>query len=196
VPPSAAQRGQAQYSILHEASYFLGAGAGNAGGDDWYTVIAHWVSNAWAAVVTWSKKVFAAVMKWAHETIPVVTDWLANAVTSASQPIKEHPHATLIVSASIFLGPQILLLPLLILQGIFLLLLSIIGFGASGIVGGSLAARYQSLCYGGNTPASSLFAIFQSIGMKYHIVTLSNWILGTIRLLAGLVFIYVMILLW
>ncbi|KAJ6585550.1 hypothetical protein B0H19DRAFT_424070 [Mycena capillaripes] len=164
--------------------------------DDWYTVFTHWVSNVWAAVMTWFKKVFEVVMKWTHETIPVVTAWLTDAMTSASQPIKEHPHATLIISASIFLGPQILLLPLLILQGIFFLLLSMIGFGASGIVGGSPAARYQSLCYGGNTPASSLFAIFQSIGMKYHIVTLSNWVLAMIRLLAGLVFVYVMILLW
>jgi hypothetical protein len=56
---------------------------------------------------------------------------------------------------------------------------------------GSPAARYQSLCYGGNTPASSLFAILQSIGMKYHTVTLSNWVLATIRLLAGLLFVYV-----
>ncbi|KAJ7364824.1 hypothetical protein DFH08DRAFT_278070 [Mycena albidolilacea] len=103
----------------------------------------------------------------------------------------EHPHTALVVSGFIFLGPQILLLPLMIIQAVFLLILAILGFGASGVVGGSPAARYQSLCYGGNTPASSLFAILQSIGMKYHTVTLSNWVLATIRLLAGLLFVYV-----
>lgn len=51
---------------------------------------------------------------------------------------------------------------------------------------GSRTARHQSLCYGGNTPASSLFAILQSIGMKYHAVTLGSWILATVRLGAGL----------
>jgi hypothetical protein len=98
----------------------------------------------------------------------------------------------------------------MIIQAVFLLILAILGFGAGGVVGGpsnhiihllflsdiwyllgSPAARYQSLCYGGNTPASSLFAILQSIGMKYHTVTLSNWVLATIRLLAGLLFVYV-----
>ncbi|KAJ7813438.1 hypothetical protein B0H13DRAFT_2141984 [Mycena leptocephala] len=132
-------------------------------------------------------------MNWAHDAFPVVINWLADAAITASQPLKAHPHAALVVSASIFLGPQILLLPLFILQAVFFLLLTILGFGASGVVGGSPAARYQSLCYGGNTPASSLFAILQSIGMKYHALTLSNWVVATIRLVAGLVFIYVVL---
>ncbi|KAJ6453070.1 hypothetical protein C8R45DRAFT_1039414, partial [Mycena sanguinolenta] len=125
-------------------------------------------------------------MKWTHDTFPVFVAWLGN----AAEPIKEHPQITVIVSAFIFLGPQILLFPLLVIQAIFLFLLAIIGFGARGIVGGSPAANYQSLCYGGNTPASSLFAILQSIGMKYHAVTLSNWVLAIIRLLAGVIFVY------
>lgn len=56
---------------------------------------------------------------------------------------------------------------------------------------GSPAALYQSLCYGGNTPSASLFAILQSIGMKYHAVTLGSWLLAVVRLIAALVFLYV-----
>ncbi|KAJ7643624.1 hypothetical protein FB45DRAFT_895602 [Roridomyces roridus] len=91
------------------------------------------------------------------------------------------------------LGPQILMLPLLIIQAIFLLLLTLLGFSIRGIVAGSPAASYQSLCYGGNTPAASLFAILQSIGMKYHAVTSGNWVLAVVRLFAGVVFVYVVL---
>jgi len=182
----------AQYSIFHEtSSYFLSVAP--SGGDDWYTRITHWLSNAWTAIVAWVKQSFTAVMNWIRETYPVVIAWLADAAASASLPIKAHPHATLVVSGLILLGPHVLMLPLFILHAIFLLLLTVLGFGARGIVGGSPAARYQSMYYGGNTPASSLFAILQSIGMKYQTVTLGNWVLAVIRLGAGIVFVYVVL---
>ncbi|KAF8215179.1 hypothetical protein K438DRAFT_1800834 [Mycena galopus ATCC 62051] len=185
------------YFILHEASYLFGEHA--QAEEDYYTIIARWVSRIWVVIVTWFQESFAAIMKWAHDTIPVIMAWLGDASASASQPIKEHPKATLIVSGFIFLGPQVLLLPLIIMQAVFLLILTILGFGARGIVRDSPAASYQSLCYGGNTPASSLFAILQSIGMRYHTVTLGNWVLATIRLLVGVLFVYAalgMILWW
>ncbi|KAJ7490642.1 hypothetical protein FB451DRAFT_1220570 [Mycena latifolia] len=193
-----------QYGLPVASNYF---DPYTGGGDDGpydhfaniYAVIIHWISHTSGVVVNWLKNAFAFVGKWAHDTMPVVGAWLADAASTTSQPVKEHRHATLLISALIFLGPQIILLPLLILQGVFLMLLAVLGFGVRGIVGGSPAARYQSLCYGGNTPASSVFAIFQSIGMKYHQVTLSHWVLAIIRLLAGLLFVYVvlgMIWLW
>ncbi|KAF7348145.1 hypothetical protein MSAN_01767400 [Mycena sanguinolenta] len=175
----------AQYSILHQVLHVE-----QVDGDDYYTIIARWISHTWAVLVAWLKDIFSAVVKWTHDTFPVFVAWLGNALSSAAQPIKDHPQTSVIVSGFIFLGPQVLLFPLLIIQAIFLFLLAIIGFRARGIVRGSLAANYQSLCYGGNTPASSLFAILQSIGMKYHALTLSNWVLAIIRLLAGLIFIY------
>ncbi|KAJ7621875.1 hypothetical protein DFH06DRAFT_767353 [Mycena polygramma] len=174
-----------QYTILHE--YILRAG--NSGNGDRYTIIVRWVSHTWAVLLAWLKKASTATMNWINDALPVVAAWM----TEALQPLKAHPHIALIVSASIFLGPQILLLPLFILQAVFFLLLAVIGFGAGGIVGGSPAARYQSMCYGGNTPASSLFAILQSIGTKYHAVTLGNWVLAIVRLGAGLVFVYVLL---
>ncbi|KAK7048715.1 hypothetical protein R3P38DRAFT_2871094 [Favolaschia claudopus] len=159
--------------------------------DDYYTTIVRWLSQAWTAVVAFVKENFNASVKFIKENFPAVLAWLSGAFEYLSQPIKAHPHASLIISAFIFLGPQILLLPLIILHAVFILIFAAIGFGARGIVGGSPAAQYQSLYYGGNTPAGSLFAIFQSIGMKYHVVTLSHWILACIRLLAGGIFVYV-----
>ncbi|KAJ7456724.1 hypothetical protein B0H11DRAFT_223198 [Mycena galericulata] len=148
--------------------------------------IAQWFSDVFTAVVKWLNKAFTATLDWINDNWP-------DAANAAVQPLKEHPRVALLISALIFLGPQILLLPLLILQGVFLLVLTLLGFGVQGIIGGSPAAGYQSLCYGGNTPAASLFAILQSIGMKYHVVTLGNWVLAIVRLLAGLVFLYVVL---
>ncbi|KAF7373688.1 hypothetical protein MSAN_00579800 [Mycena sanguinolenta] len=159
-------------------------------GDDWYTTFARWISRIWAVLVAWLKAIFSPIVKWVYDIFPVFLTWLGNALFSAAQPIKDRPLIFAIVSGVIFLGPQILLLPLIIIWAVFLLLLGIIGFGRRGPVRGSFAAKFQSFFYGGNTPACSLFAMLQSIGMKYHAVTLSNRFLAIIRLIAGLIFVY------
>ena len=41
-----------------------------------------------------------------------------------------------------------------------------LGFGPGGIIGGSCASVYQSVCYGGYTPAGGLFAFCQSQGAR------------------------------
>ncbi|KAK0462076.1 uncharacterized protein EV420DRAFT_1528769 [Desarmillaria tabescens] len=78
-------------------------------------------------------------------------------------------------------------------QGVFFIVLTVIGFGVSGIVGGSPAALYQSFCYGGHTPAASVFACLQSTGMSYNGFTVSNVVLVIIRVLAGLVAVYMIL---
>ncbi|KAJ7067675.1 hypothetical protein B0H15DRAFT_958238 [Mycena belliarum] len=187
-----------QYRLVVFSDY-LGVYTGSIGADDWqfseiWAAFVRWISHIYVNVAHALKTAFASAVKWARDTaLPAVASWLSDAATIVSHSAKENSHAALLISASIFLGPQIILLPLIILQAVFLLLLGLLGFAANGIVGGSLAARYQSLCYGGNTPASSVFAIFQSIGMKYNVVTLSNWVLAVIRLLSGLVFVYVVV---
>ncbi|KAK0202147.1 hypothetical protein DFS33DRAFT_1055579 [Desarmillaria ectypa] len=53
--------------------------------------------------------------------------------------LQANPRLTLIISIIIFFGPWILLIPLFIIQGAFFIVLTIIGFGVSGIVGGKHA---------------------------------------------------------
>ncbi|KAJ7160229.1 hypothetical protein C8R46DRAFT_365386 [Mycena filopes] len=171
------------------AGYFLD-GDDTDGAKDYFTAIWRLVCKAAAAVANWIRGIFATAVNWVRKTWPAVAAWFATAV---SEPLKAHPHAALVISGLIFLGPQIFLLPLFILHAIALLLLTALGFGVHGVVGGSPAARYQSLCYGGNTPASSLFAILQSIGTKYNTVTLGNWVLALIRLAVGTLFVYVVL---
>lgn len=52
-----------------------------------------------------------------------------------------------------------------VLTGIVVTILGVIGFAATGPVGGSLAALIQSAFYGGAVSAGSWFAIAQSIAM-------------------------------
>ena len=58
---------------------------------------------------------------------------------------------------------------------------------------GSPAALYQSLCYGGHTPAASVFAMLQSAGTHYNVVTVPNTLLLVIRLLAAVLATYILI---
>ncbi|PYI31884.1 hypothetical protein BP00DRAFT_446113 [Aspergillus indologenus CBS 114.80] len=51
-------------------------------------------------------------------------------------------------------------------------IISILGFGSLGVVRGSLAAWFQSLMYGGYTPAGGVFAKLTSMGM------LEGWIVS------------------
>ncbi|KAH9228262.1 hypothetical protein K456DRAFT_57543 [Colletotrichum gloeosporioides 23] len=44
-------------------------------------------------------------------------------------------------------------------------ILAVIGFGALGPIGGSFAAWFQSVFYGGFVPAGGLFALLQSFAM-------------------------------
>ncbi|KAJ6622564.1 hypothetical protein B0H10DRAFT_2013309 [Mycena sp. CBHHK59/15] len=156
-------------------------------------VIAQWVADTFAAIGAWFPRAWAATMQWGAGVASVALAGLCDAGAAVDRPLQAHPLWALACSGMIFLGPQLLILPLLIVQGAFFIVLTFLGFGISGIIGGSPAALYQSLCYGGNTPASSLFAIMQSLGTQYHAVTLSNWVLAIIRLLAGVVFVYVVL---
>ncbi|KAJ7214086.1 hypothetical protein GGX14DRAFT_444968 [Mycena pura] len=202
------------YSILLVflgSSYILGGSADDSE-EDFFAIIGRWISNASIAVVNWFKRVFADAASWVRDKVPVVVGWLSKAwgwVRDTAFPVvvlwsseagaavdlylQQHQIVALIAAGAIFLGPEIILLPLVLLQCILYLFLVIIGFGVNGVVGGSMAAQYQSYCYGGYTPAHSMFAIFQSIGMKYQMVTLSSYIFATFRLLAGVVFIYVIL---
>nr|GAT45401.1 predicted protein [Mycena chlorophos] len=148
--------------------------------------VGQWLGHAAGIALGWLKGVAQATGVWMEEHWPLVTE----ALRQASKPVNDRPLPFVLVSAGIFLGPQILLVPLIALHLLFLFLLALIGFGTRGIVAGSPAAGYQSLYYGGNTPTGSLFSIFQSMGMKYNVVTLGNWVFAVIRLVAGIVFVY------
>ncbi|KAF8215169.1 hypothetical protein K438DRAFT_771775 [Mycena galopus ATCC 62051] len=170
--------------------------------DDYYTLITRWVSHTWAIIVAWVQESFAAAMKWTHDKTPAVIAWLENASSSASRPIMNSQGASTSDPRRLWLyfpRPSSPVATPHRYASRLLLILTILGFGARGIVRDSPAASYQSLCYGGNTLVSSLFTILQSIRMKYHTVTLGNWVLATVRLLAGVLFVYAalgMILWW
>ncbi|KAF7364809.1 hypothetical protein MVEN_00351000 [Mycena venus] len=171
------------YSILREKSHFLGV-LTNWTHDTlaypYHGIISPWVPDAVASTVVWFKESFTTVVKLTY-TIAKALFTVVN--TSISHYVEEDPQTALVVSALVFFGPDILLLP-------FSIFLRIFGFGGSGIIGGSPAARYQSQIYGGNTPSGSLFSFLQSMGMRYDFMTTRSRLLMMIRWLAGWVFIH------
>ncbi|KAK2467134.1 hypothetical protein APHAL10511_000683 [Amanita phalloides] len=86
------------------------------------------------------------------------------------------------------IGSPFLIL-LLLLQAILLLIQVCIGFGTSGVRGGSLAASYQSQVFGGFTPAGSCFSASQSIaalGLRVPIVNLILMLLSWVLMAAAI----------
>ncbi len=53
-----------------------------------------------------------------------------------SSIVLANPYVTLAISTLVFIGPWILIVPLVLLLGLFFIVLIILGFGVAGIVGG------------------------------------------------------------
>ncbi|KAK7039922.1 hypothetical protein R3P38DRAFT_2902482, partial [Favolaschia claudopus] len=83
----------------------------------------------------------------------------ANPQKSVFQRFKEDHPLTATAAAVALIISAALAAPL-VLIGAF----NLMGFGARGIVAGSLASRIQSVCYGGAAASGSAFSIAQSIG--------------------------------
>ncbi|KAJ7705004.1 hypothetical protein B0H17DRAFT_1126613 [Mycena rosella] len=144
--------------------------------------VAHWLSDASTVVTNWSKHLAECAK------LPTATPWLSDAIsqavkttaqeahTTAVQSIKDHHRAILISSGFIFVGPDT----------ISKALLSILGFGASGVRRGSGAAHFESRVYGGRTPDASMFASLESAGMRPSRLGFAPGV----KLLAGLVFVF------
>ncbi|KAG5646029.1 hypothetical protein DXG03_004631 [Asterophora parasitica] len=127
-----------------------------------------------------------------HFLITGYKEWILPVLHAANKPLQKNPYAALFIAFLIFLGPWILLVPLFLLQSFVFIVLHALGFGISGITGGSPAALYQSFCFGGHTPANSVFAMLQSMGTYYNVGTVSNMVLVVIRLVAGAIGLYVL----
>ncbi|KAF8073999.1 hypothetical protein FPV67DRAFT_1650734 [Lyophyllum atratum] len=183
-----------------------------------FAQLGHFIAENLNKVADWLVSVaFPQLGHFIAENSAKVADWLISVAHAANEPcelvilvpgdpglgsaklirrlppVKQHPYTALSISFFIFLGPWILLLPLFLMQAFFFVVLSVLGFGLSGIVGGSPAALYQSLCYGGHTPSSSIFAMLQSSGTHYNVGTVSSPVLLGIRVVAGVVGLYVLI---
>lgn len=58
---------------------------------------------------------------------------------------------------------------------------------------GSPTDLYRALCYGEHSPTGSIYALLQSTGTSYNEGTKRNGLLAFVRILAGLVMIYVVV---
>jgi len=173
----------------------LASRLGVGGADPDYGVIddiVQWFVRAFEQLWSRLSKLFSKLGPFVVEEYHKTLAFFLDVAHAANEPLKQNPYLALFISMLVFIGPWILLLPLFLIQIVFFLVLSILGFGVAGITGGSPAALYQSLCYGGHTPAGSVFAMLQSTGTGYNVGTASNWVLAVIRIISGMVAAYVL----
>jgi len=156
-----------------------------------FNAINNWIVSVWPDVVAWFTKVSEQISEFVTTEYPVVVEFTANALRWVDGWVSPHPWIVFAISMTVFIGPWILLLPLLFLQILFGAFLGILGFGVAGIIGGSPAASFQSAYYGGMTPAGGLFSMFQSLGAHYHVATL-NPLLLIIRVVAAVFSLFVL----
>ncbi|KAF5377961.1 hypothetical protein D9615_006702 [Tricholomella constricta] len=158
-----------------------------------YARLEHLFAEKYPVVLQWFGKVFAQLGHFLAIAWDKTSEWLLFVPYAANELFKAHPYIVLSISWLIFLGPWILVIPLFLLQAFFFIVLHALGFGLSGITGGSPAALYQSFCFGGHTPANSLFAMLQSMGTHYNVGTVSHWVLAVIRIVSGAIGLYVLL---
>jgi len=84
---------------------------------------------------------------------------------------EDHPTAATVATAGLVTAGSLLLAPAIVVGG-----LSAVGFTASGVAGGSIAAGLQSTFYGGMT--TGLFSACQSIG--------ATWVVGSGSVIYGI----------
>ncbi|KAF8228796.1 hypothetical protein L208DRAFT_1379211 [Tricholoma matsutake] len=150
--------------------------------------IIQWFARIFAPLRSWFAELFSKFGSFVTEEYRKSLTFLLDVVHAANGLLKQHPYWSLSISLLISFGPWILLLPFFLIQAVFFVILGLLGFGVAGITG----ALYQSFCYGGHTPADSLFAVLQSTGTHYNVGTASNWFLLIVRVFAGVMAAYIL----
>ncbi|CAE6509428.1 unnamed protein product [Rhizoctonia solani] len=119
-------------------------------------------SNALSAIWAWILGMFASIGAF------FTSSWQS---IGAGEVTKEHVWEWFVKSwqglSEFLLQPDVrnALIVWFIVFWICLFIPLVLGFGPVGVIGGSLAAWFQSAVYGAFTPAGGLFAVMTSVGM-------------------------------
>ncbi|KAG7445592.1 uncharacterized protein BT62DRAFT_932734 [Guyanagaster necrorhizus] len=146
-------------------------------------------------------KDYAYAIQWVPRGLINTKDFLVNHVLLPLDAIlQKNPRFALFISLAIFIGPWIILIPLilimtplLLIQEVLVLILTILGFTVSGITGSTPAALFHSFCYDAGTPAGSMFAYLQTVGAAYQVNTTTNPVLLVVKVVAGVVAVYIIV---
>ncbi|TDL22175.1 hypothetical protein BD410DRAFT_788886 [Rickenella mellea] len=143
-------------------------------GDDWskhMQNILDTLKNIWESIAAFSPMIGAAILSLCQKGVEIfreipwyfIAKFPANYVGTFMAPKLA---GGLLIAFG--LVPELLLivvfLPLVLLTLIFYTILICVGFGSRGVRAGSMAARHQSVNYGGSIPRGSAFSQGQSMG--------------------------------
>ncbi|KAK0445693.1 hypothetical protein EV421DRAFT_284407 [Armillaria borealis] len=172
-------------------------------------------NNTWEQILKWIKiamsvisdifvnvfKDYACAFQWLLGCLVSTKDFLINQVFYPLGTILQaNPRLALFISIIIFIGPWIILIPLILIlaplvliQEVYVLVLTVLGFSVSGITCGSPTALFHSFCYDEDTTPGALFAYLQTAGATYQVSTARNPVLLVIRVVAWVVVVYIIV---
>ncbi|PBK97262.1 hypothetical protein ARMGADRAFT_1075764 [Armillaria gallica] len=115
--------------------------------------------------------------------------------------LQANPRLALFISIVIFIGPWIILAPiililapLILIQEAYVLVLTALGFSVSGITCGKRMPTFEhNFCYDEDTTPGSLFVYLQTAGATYQVNTAKNPVLLVIRVVAWVVAVYMIV---
>ncbi|KAK0243860.1 hypothetical protein EDD85DRAFT_177713 [Armillaria nabsnona] len=166
--------------------------------------ILKWIKTAMSVISDIFVNVFkdyACAFQWFSRYLINTKDILINQVFYPLGTILQaNPRLALFISIIIFIGPWIILAPvililapLILIQEAYVLVLTVLGFNVSGITCGSPTALFHSFCYDEDTTPGSLFAYLQTAGATYQVNTARNPVLLVVRVVAWVVFVYIIV---
>lgn len=147
--------------------------------------------------------VLSTIWSWIVVILPTLsrifeqpTEWTVKAFYAACDFLHAHPHSIYLISLSIFFGPIIVLLPLLLIYEIGVLLLFNLSFVSHGSLPGAVEDQYDSLHEHFMESREKLFASVEAATATFNTWTTNHLSLLITRVVAGTLGLYVLYAIW
>ncbi|GLB38698.1 hypothetical protein LshimejAT787_0505630 [Lyophyllum shimeji] len=111
-------------------------------------------------------------------------EWPVQAFLASKWFFVTHPHVVHIASFSIFFGPIVILLPLLLFHELVIAVLFNLSFVMHGTLPGAMDDRYLALQSAFDDLKGSIFSSVDGLATKYNKLTTEYWPLVLVRLLS------------
>ncbi|KAF8074015.1 hypothetical protein FPV67DRAFT_781393 [Lyophyllum atratum] len=129
-------------------------------------------------LLTWEN-----LIEFAHNIFSRPSQWPVQAFHATQWLFVTHPHVVHIASFTIFFGPIVVLLPLLLLHELVIAVLFNLSFIMHGMLPGSVDDRYLALHSALDDLKGSIFSSVDALGARYNKLTTEYWPLVIVRLL-------------
>lgn len=164
--------------------------------NDWVDGAAPESRTAIVEILSWLVRSFHAIMcalsRFFHDPGP----WLLHALSLSYGFLRHHPYLICLTSLCLFLGPIVLLLPVLLIHEVFILLLLNLSFVTHGLVLGRLVDQYGLLKEHFTESREQVFAFVDTTSATFNKWTTDHLLLRLLRVGAGIIGFWMAYQLW